>query len=156
MGITFGKLCRFTTAVGFACAFFEIQALAQTAYYTYEAKNGTISITGYIGLSGHVTIPSVINGLAVTGIGDNAFCCNGTLIEVTIPDSVISIGVHAFYSNPSLTKVTIPNSVTSIGDSAFSQCRSLTSVAIGTSLTSIAQSTFTDCTSLTSVTIPAR
>ncbi|MDE6775588.1 MAG: leucine-rich repeat domain-containing protein, partial [Ruminococcus sp.] len=43
-----------------------------------------------------VVIPSEIDGLPVTGIGDYAFFdCSG-LTSVTIPDSVISIGESAF------------------------------------------------------------
>ena len=58
MRTRFGKLCRFTAALGFACAFFEVQALAQAADYIYETNNGTITITGYTGPGGGVTIPA--------------------------------------------------------------------------------------------------
>ena len=38
--------------------------------YTYTTNNGTITITGYTGPGGAVTIPGTINGLPVTSIGD--------------------------------------------------------------------------------------
>src|SRR4030095_11744636 len=79
MEIRFGKLCWFTAALGFGCAFFKVQALAQAGDYTYWTNNGTITITGYSGPGGDVTIPSVINGLEVTGIGDYAFWRNTNL-----------------------------------------------------------------------------
>ncbi len=43
------------------------------AQFTYTANNGTITITGYSGPGGAVTIPSAINGLPVTSIGSEAF-----------------------------------------------------------------------------------
>ena len=43
------------------------------AQFTYTTTNGTITITGYTGPGGWVTIPSTINGLPVTSIGDYAF-----------------------------------------------------------------------------------
>ena len=42
---------------------------AVQAQYNYMTNNGTITITGYTGSSGAVTIPSTINGLPVTSIG---------------------------------------------------------------------------------------
>jgi hypothetical protein len=71
----------------------------------YTINNGTITITGYIGSGGAVTIPSMINGLPVTSIESNAF-----------------------YQCSSVTSVTIPSSVTSIGDDAFADCASLTAI----------------------------
>lgn len=53
----------------------------------------------------------------VTVIYDRAFAYN-PIIEVTIPDGIVSIGIYAFYRN-NLTSVSIPESVTSIGDRAF-------------------------------------
>jgi alpha-tubulin suppressor-like RCC1 family protein len=131
------------------------------AQFLYVANNGTITITGYSGPGGAVTIPSTINGLPVTSIGDQAFDDYHTsnqfgspLTSVTIPNGVTSIGMQAFYYSFGLTNVTIPNSVTTIGGLAFGQCTSLASLAIPNSVTNIGDSAFIWCTSLTSVTIP--
>src|SRR4029077_59472 len=75
---------------------------AVQAQYNYLTNNGTITITRYDCSSGAVTIPSTINGLPVTSIGD-----------------------YAFFGCTSLTNVTIPNSVTNIGYAAFNTCTSL-------------------------------
>jgi PKD repeat protein len=119
--------------------------------FTYTTNNGAITITGYTCSGGAVNIPSTINGLPVTGIGE-AFFNNNNVTSVTIPDSVTSIGMHAFDSCYTLTSVTIPNSVTNIGNWAFSDC-SLTSVTIPNSVTSIGEGAFNGCP-LASVTIP--
>jgi hypothetical protein len=73
--------------------------------FAYEFTNGTVTITGYTGPGGAVVIPSEVNGVPVTGIGNGTF---------QLRDNVAS--------------VTIPNSVTSIGDNAFGYCTSLTSI----------------------------
>jgi len=65
------------------------------AQFTYITNNGTITITGYTGPGGAVTIPGTINGLPVKRIGDYAFAAVG-LTSVAIPNSVISIGDLAF------------------------------------------------------------
>ncbi len=119
----------------------------------YTSTNGTITITGYTGPRVAVSIPSGINGLPVSSIGDRAFC-ESFLAAVTIPNSVTSIGAGAFEYCTSLTSFTIPNSVTGIGAWAFGDCWGLTSVTIGTSVTSIGPSAFNECDSLTSVSIP--
>lgn len=75
--------------------------------YSINASNAnTITVTGYTGNGGTVTIPTNINNLLVTGIG-----------------------VDAFYSS-ALTSVTIPAGVTSIGNQAFSECSSLTEITV--------------------------
>ena len=109
-----------------------LPAAVQAEDYTYTTNNGTITITGYTGPGGAVTIPSTINGLPVTSIGDWAFDDCTSLTSVTIPNSVTSIGDEAFADCTSLTSVTIPNSVTSIGDGAFSGCTSLTAITVDT------------------------
>jgi uncharacterized repeat protein (TIGR03803 family) len=128
-----------------------------TFYYMPTSTN--VTITGYvcIGNGGEVvTIPSSINGLPVTGIGDNAFSYCTYLGSVAIPNSVTSIGDRAF-AGTSLISVTIPNSVTTIGDSAFAGCTSLGSfggtVTIGTNVISIGDSTFYS-TKLSTIIVP--
>ena len=86
-----------------------------------------------------VVIPSSINEVSVTTIGNDAFNSNN-LTSVVIPDSVTSIGDSAFYSN-NLTSVVIPDSVTTIGSYAFAS-NNLTSVVIPDSVTTIEDMAF--------------
>jgi hypothetical protein len=116
--------------------------------------SGRITVSCYTGPGGAVVIPSIINGLPVTSIGDRAFQDCTNLTNVTIPDCVASIGQDAFGGCCGLTNVTIPQGVTSIGQGAFGGCYSLTKVTIPDSVTSIGQNAFRGCYSLTNVTIP--
>ena len=144
--------------------------MASAAAHTYDAENtcvcgdykdkgvqftlssGTYTVTDYTGTATKVVIPATYKGVAVTGIGEDAFYDCFKLTSVTIPGSVTSIGRYAFSSCRSLTSVTIPASVTSIGNSAFSGCSNLTSVTIPASVTSIGEWAFYGCYGLTSVT----
>jgi BspA type Leucine rich repeat region (6 copies) len=71
-----------------------LPAVAQ-AQFTFTTNNGAITITGYTGPGGAVTIPSTTNGMSVTSIGNSAFNQCNSLTSVTIPDSVTSIGAGA-------------------------------------------------------------
>ena len=124
------------------------------AQYQYTINNGSITITSYTGPGGAVSIPSTINGLPVTYIGDNAFAADNSLTSVTIPNSVTSIGSEAFNSCNSLTSVTIGNSVTNIGNNAFSSSIGLASVTIAEGVTHIGRAAFAACIHLAKVTIP--
>jgi len=78
--------------------------------YTINASNAnTITITGQAGLSGVVIIPTNINNLLVTVIGN---------------------GANPVFDGPELTSITIPGSVTSIGQYAFYNCSGLTNLTI--------------------------
>ena len=46
---------------------------AVQAQFTYTTNDGTITITGYTGPSGDLTIPDTITGLPVANIGGGAF-----------------------------------------------------------------------------------
>jgi hypothetical protein len=97
------------------------------AQFNYTITNGTVTITGYTGPGGDVTIPDTINGLPVTCIGDAAFYNGGrplpyTLTSITIPDSVISIGGFAFAWNYTLRSARLGYGLRTIGDGAFADC----------------------------------
>jgi hypothetical protein len=137
---------NFTANTGLA----TISALTQGQFtYTANADN-TATIVGYIGPGGAVAIPTNINSIPVTSIGDWAFEFS-TLTSLTIPDGVTNIGDYAFEFCTSLANVTIPASVTDIGDYAFEVCVSLTSVTIPDGVTNIGDYAFDYCTSLNSI-----
>ena len=143
----------------------------------YISEEGNISIKDYKGSSENVVIPDNFDGFPVVSIGEKAFLNKGSLVSVTIPDSVTYIGYSAFNSCPklksvvigksvetisesafsyckSLEKIVIPDSVKKIGSSAFYECKNLTSVDFGNSLEEIGNEAFRQCSSLTSVVIP--
>ena len=122
--------------------------------FSINPDSTSVTITGYTGPGGAISIPATLAGLPVTAIGEAAFQENSSLTSVTIPEGVTSIGESAFAVCVSLTSVTIPESVTSIGVSIFTSCSSLISVTIPESVTSIGEWAFADCSSLTSLTIP--
>ena len=121
--------------------------------FTYTSTASAVTITGYTGTGGAVTIPSSIGGLPVTNIGNNAFENKQSITSLTISNSVTSIGNGAFQSCTGLTSVTIPSSVTSIGDYAFYGCSNLLNVAIPNTVTSIGSAVFEMCVGIVSVTI---
>jgi hypothetical protein len=115
--------------------------------YAYSTNaDGSISIDAYTGPPWAVAVPTSINGLTVTGIGNGlqpVFSTNLTF--VTIPGSVTSLAKNAFFFCTNLANVTIPDSVTNIGIEAFCECRSLTNAAIGNGVTRIGNSAFRNC-----------
>ena len=111
---------------------------------------GIITNVVYSGCPVDVVIPSSINEVSVTSIGDSAFRENN-LTSVVIPDSVATIGNYAFRYN-NLTSVVIPDSVTTIGERAFCE-NNLTSVVIPDSVATIGNYAFR-YNNLTSVVIP--
>ncbi|MGN0613410.1 MAG: leucine-rich repeat protein [Porcipelethomonas sp.] len=100
-----------------------------------------------------VEIPSEIDGMPVTDIGDSAFSYCSQIESITIPASVTSIGNGAFFNCTSLADVTIYDSVTTIGENAFSNCLELKNVIVPDSVVSIGKNAFYNCTSLESITI---
>ena len=82
-------------------------------------ENGTAKIKKYKGYDSYVSIPSKIDGRAITSIGENAFNGCWFLTSITIPDTVISIEDRAFFECSRLSQVIIPASVSNIGDETF-------------------------------------
>jgi hypothetical protein len=120
--------------------------------FLWELASEGVRITGYLGVSTSIDIPSHIQGMTVTEIGPLAFE-RRNLHNVTIPRTVMYIGNEAFIGN-ALTSVTIPPMVVSIGYGAFAS-NSLYSITVGGSLASIGDAVFALNPSLAYVTLPA-
>jgi BspA type Leucine rich repeat region (6 copies) len=119
--------------------------------YTTNADNG-ITITGYDGSGGPVSIPSTITGLPVTDIAGGAFFFDQGITSVTIPGSVITIEDEAFYACSELAEVTISNGVANIGACAF-EYSPFTNLFIPASTTNMGPGPFEWCSELTTITV---
>lgn len=125
-------------------------------YYYKVNDDNTATITKYIGKGGDAVIPTEINGMKVTAIGNTpgrigAFEYCTTLTSVVIPEGVTEIQDNAFYYCTMLTSVVIPEGVTKIQDNAFYSCHSLKMITIPASVTVIWHCAFADCPNLQSV-----
>jgi len=109
-----------------------------------------IEILEYLGSKQEVRIPSRINNLPVTIIGEDAFT-RKRLNNVTIPGTVYQIENNAFRDNQ-LTGITMPDSLTEIGSRAFANNR-LTNVNLPDGVTKIGREAFRN-NQLTNITIP--
>ncbi len=130
------------------------QYLATDSKAIFTKSNGELSVSKYFFAETTYEIPSIVDGLSVTGIGDSAFNGLWRISSITIPNSITYIGANAFYGCSGLTSITLPNSVISIGPYAFSGCYELTSINIPDRVTSIESGVFWGCSGLTSITIP--
>ncbi|MBR2731510.1 MAG: leucine-rich repeat protein [Clostridia bacterium] len=134
-------------------------------------------LTGYTGSATALTLPTEIDGLPVTAVGDYAFSENKTLAQVTVPAGITEIRSGAFRGCTALAQIALPESVTAIGTDAFAftailsvtlpqgltklgacafeYCAQLQQIALPAGVTRLGAGTFAACASLTSVTLPA-
>jgi hypothetical protein len=75
-------------------------------YYCTVNPDGTITIAGYVGPGGPVTIPETIEGYLVTSIGEGFYGCEN-VTSVTIPSSVTNIGDDAFLYSTNITSIEV-------------------------------------------------
>lgn len=116
-----------------ACAYKDgkFKSLMTTETYNVVATdsdenfeiNSNGIITKYNGDNPYLSISETINGITVTGIGDEAFRFKKIVI-IVLPDTVTSIDNKAFAGMSSLERV-IGGNLKSIGYQAFFQCRNL-------------------------------
>ena len=108
--------------------------------FTYEIetdpKSGekSITITGLAedkkSTMSTVRIPSDIDGIPVTKIGDSAFFGNSKIAFVYMPDSIVEIGERAFERCSKLTSITFSKNLKKMGDYCLCDCKSLDSVEL--------------------------
>ena len=129
-------------------------------YYTINADGRNATITNFRGPVDskntgpyNITIPTELDDIPVTGIGNYAFFHLSALTNVTIPQGITSIGDAAFSDCDGLISATIEEGVPT-GTNMFNACDNLATVKLPESLTTIATGSFTYCPALNHVTIP--
>jgi hypothetical protein len=158
------KTKRHLIQIGLLAAMLLLPAVAQ-AQFKFTTNNGAITITAYTGSGGAVTVPSMTNGLPVTGIRWDAFVNTG-VTSVTIPNSVTNIEFMAFTYCECLTSINVNSGnpdYSSTNGVLFNQNQTTLiqypiarggNYTIPNSVTAIGESAFSDCQNLGSVTIP--
>lgn len=131
--------------------------------YTINADGETATITNFRGPVDskntgpyNITIPTELDDIPVTGIGNYAFFHLSALTNVTIPQGITSIGKHAFDGCHSLDSLAINGAIESMGKQAFDGCISLKTLKLGENIKTIGNYAFRNCISLTNVTIPEK
>lgn len=153
-----------------------VRSVEDETAYDYDLFTDHIRLMRYHGTESDLTVPTEIDGLPVTEIGDGMYYNKQDLTKVTIPEGITYIGYDAFRGCENLKEVVIPDSVTVIKKKAFAGCTALdtfnftenlveigeeafrntgfTEITIPSSLKTISASLFRECSNLTSVTIP--
>ena len=96
--------------------------------FAYTKTNEQVTITGYAGSSAAIEIPSIIDGLPVTAIGDNAFWGLSWITSISIPSGVESIGFGSFAAT-GITTLDLPASLKSFSNSVYA-CQNLASIYV--------------------------
>lgn len=115
---------------GWSTTFDGLPAYLWAPPYICTPASNSITINGFNGSGGAITIPDTINGLPVTAIASGLFdnAVGLGLTNVIIGAQVVTIGSYAFAACTSLASITIPKSVTNFGSGAFVFCANLSSV----------------------------
>lgn len=125
------------------------------ADFEYAETAGGIVLTKYTGSEENLYIPSEIDGIQVTEIGESCFAGNITLKRVHVPEGVTALGDYAFECCSVLEKAYLPDSLLKIGNGAFSGCGYLTMADLQDNVEEIGNGAFLFCGKLISFTAPA-
>lgn len=127
---------------------YEVEEYKELSYVVLD--NNTVQIVKYDGKKKNYTIPSKINGKAVTVIGSHAFSSCPDLESLTIPGSVRDIHECAVAYCPKLKKITVKaGNLKALDSMDVYCCRNLKTVSLPENVSSF---TFLyDCTAVQTV-----
>ena len=145
--ITVIALCACALAVPAAAEEEGISDIWSGDWRYVVLEDGTASITAYRGVPNDIEIPTEIDGMTVTEVGEKAFLTH-SITGVKIPDNVISIGRYGFGMCRQLEEITLPPHLERIGTAAFMDCRVLKKVEIPDSVSYVAGNPFAGCVKL--------
>ncbi|GMO53017.1 MAG: hypothetical protein Ta2G_10980 [Termitinemataceae bacterium] len=132
--------------------------------WEYAKDHTSVYITGYIGNSSKLRIPSYIEKMPVKAI--SGFAGNVNIVSVEIPETVIELKTQSLYLGAfthctALKSVSgpignaLPKSLQRIGAYAFAGCTALEAITLGDQITYIGPQAFSDCTALTKINLPS-
>ena len=113
--------------------------------FVYEIKDGYAVITDFKGKETEVIVPSRLEGVPVTQIGQYAFEACWNVVSVEIPETVDFIGEQAFLDCESLESVNIPSKVTTLRRATFAGCTALMEMTIPETVTATDEELFIGC-----------
>lgn len=86
-------------------------------------------------------------------IGKNMFR-ETNILEIILPENIVSIGSYAFYNCQFLRSINLPDGIKSIGEYAFNKCRNLRTIMFPKSLVGLDFASFGSCSSLQEAILP--
>ena len=125
-------------------------------FYQDLAQGGGVEIIGVDPEpEGDITIPEILDGKNVVGIGEGTFAYCDNLWLVDIPSSVRNIGDEAFFSCSEMEAIFLPNMLTNIGARAFYDCGYIEHAYIPFGVRSIGEEAFAANWNLARVSVPS-
>ena len=132
------------------CIMEKLNTAPSAEGFTYEVDGSTggATITRVpSSMTGHVTLPTSIDGYVVTGLRGR---------EHTAPEGYFVISIESIFEDPeAVTGVELPATLRRLGANAFYGCTSLTSISIPNGVESVDLEAFRKCTNLAEIEIPA-
>lgn len=140
----------------------------EASEWSFISLGSTIQITEYLGTNKNISIPSQINGIPVTKVGNptyaksifgsywgpNGLVPNTSIVSVTLPSTITNIGAYSFIGLTSVTNLALPSSVRTIEDGAFQHMQSMNAIDLMYGLENLGSGAFIDCPSLVEINIP--
>ena len=157
VGIDMKKFVALLMIIGLllpGLAIADEEQIFESGDFEYTVEGDTSRISKYTGEEVRPVLPSEFEGKPVTVIGHGAFLYHDTMVEIVLPNGVVTIEENAFLNCVSLSSLTLPEGLESIGDRAFFYDAGLREVALPESMTAIGDHAFSGCTNLTQITIP--
>lgn len=122
--------------------------------YFIVSEDGAISKnTECIDELKEIVIPYEVDGITITKIAREGFDGCANLVNVILPNSIISIDNYGFWGC-SFDIIDIPQNCSAIGSGAFGECINLKSIILPKGLTKLQGSLFYKCANLERVYLP--
>ena len=113
-------------------------------------EDGTYRLDRYTGHESALIVPTQLNGVDVTEIGEKCFAGNSYLTRVSLAEGITAIGREAFSRCFSLREVMLPKTLEKLGEGAFRES-GLASIELPPRIEAVPPMCFRGCTSLEEV-----